>query len=56
MTVSFNMKVIGHNRGGLLVENDGLSGFIPFSHLIELAAGSMKPIVMSALKRMSARC
>ncbi|HUE99352.1 MAG TPA: S1 RNA-binding domain-containing protein [Anaerolineales bacterium] len=31
------MKVTGHNRGGLLVENDGMSGFIPFSHLIELA-------------------
>ena len=31
------MKVTGHNRGGLLVENEGLSGFIPFSHLIELA-------------------
>jgi small subunit ribosomal protein S1 len=34
-----SMKVTGHNRGGLLVENasDGLSGFVPFSHLIELA-------------------
>jgi small subunit ribosomal protein S1 len=32
-----SMKVTGHNRGGLLVESDGLSGFIPFSHLIELA-------------------
>jgi small subunit ribosomal protein S1 len=31
------MKVIGHNRGGLLVEQSGLSGFIPFSHLIDLA-------------------
>ena len=31
------MKVTGHNRGGLLVENDAISGFIPFSHLIELA-------------------
>jgi len=31
------MKVAGHNRGGLLVEKDGVSGFIPFSHLIELA-------------------
>ncbi len=31
------MTVTGHNRGGLLVENEGLSGFIPFSHLIELA-------------------
>ena len=30
------MKVSGHNRGGLLVEKEGLSGFIPFSHLIEL--------------------
>ena len=31
------MKVTGHNRGGLLVESDSLSGFVPFSHLIELA-------------------
>jgi ribosomal protein S1 len=31
------MKVTGHNRGGLLVESDGLSGFLPFSHLIALA-------------------
>ncbi|HJQ14435.1 MAG TPA: S1 RNA-binding domain-containing protein [Anaerolineales bacterium] len=32
------MKVIGHNRGGLLVENGKLSGFIPFSHLVELSS------------------
>lgn len=32
-----SMKVTGHNRGGLLVETDSLSGFVPFSHLIELA-------------------
>lgn len=31
------MKVVGHNRGGLLVESEGLSGFVPFSHLIDLA-------------------
>jgi small subunit ribosomal protein S1 len=31
------LKVTGHNRGGLLVEKDEISGFIPFSHLIELA-------------------
>ena len=31
------MKVTGHNRGGLLVEGDGLAGFVPFSHLIGLA-------------------
>jgi small subunit ribosomal protein S1 len=31
------LKVTGHNRGGLLVEGEGLYGFVPFSHLIELA-------------------
>lgn len=31
------MKVTSHNRGGLLVENSGFSGFIPFSHLVEMA-------------------
>lgn len=36
-----SMKVIGHNRGGLLVEGeDRLSGFIPLSHLVELAGKS----------------
>jgi small subunit ribosomal protein S1 len=36
-----SMKVTGHNRGGLLVEGDnGLSGFIPLSHLVELAGKS----------------
>src|SRR5215203_1157526 len=32
-----SMTVTGHNRGGLLVEADAISGFVPFSHLIELA-------------------
>ncbi|MEP7134402.1 MAG: S1 RNA-binding domain-containing protein, partial [Chloroflexota bacterium] len=31
------MQATGHNRGGLLVEHDGLTGFVPFSHLVELA-------------------
>ena len=30
------LEVTGHNRGGLLVECDGLSGFIPCSHLVDL--------------------
>jgi small subunit ribosomal protein S1 len=30
------LKVTGHNRGGLLVEADGLSGFVPCSHLVNL--------------------
>jgi small subunit ribosomal protein S1 len=32
-----SMRVTGHNRGGLLVETESISGFVPFSHLIELA-------------------
>jgi small subunit ribosomal protein S1 len=31
------LTVTGHNRGGLLVEKETLSGFIPFSHVIDLA-------------------
>ena len=32
-----DLTVTGHNRGGLLVEGEGLYGFVPFSHLIDLA-------------------
>ena len=32
-----NLSVTGHNRGGLLVEGEGLYGFVPFSHLVDLA-------------------
>jgi len=32
-----DLSVTGHNRGGLLVEGNGLYGFVPFSHLIGLA-------------------
>ena len=32
------MTVTGFNRGGLLVEGDGLSGFVPLSHLIEMTS------------------
>lgn len=28
------LRVTGYNRGGLLVEGDGLYGFVPFSHLV----------------------
>src|SRR5215204_907703 len=31
------MKVTGHNRGGLLMEHNTIVGFVPFSHLVELA-------------------
>ena len=32
-----NLQVFGYNRGGLLVEGEGLQGFVPLSHLIGLA-------------------
>jgi small subunit ribosomal protein S1 len=32
-----DLKVTGFNRGGLLVEGNGLYGFVPFSHLIDMA-------------------
>lgn len=34
------LQVTGHNRGGVLVEGKGLYGFVPFSHLIDMAAES----------------
>jgi small subunit ribosomal protein S1 len=30
------LKVTGFNRGGLLVEGDGLNGFVPCSHLVDV--------------------
>src|SRR5512143_1840308 len=32
-----DLKVTGCNRGGLLVEGENLYGFVPFSHLIDMA-------------------
>lgn len=32
-----DLQVTGHNRGGLLVEGEGMFGFVPFSHLVDLA-------------------
>jgi small subunit ribosomal protein S1 len=32
-----DLQVTGSNRGGLLVEGDGLYGFVPFSHLVDMA-------------------
>lgn len=38
-----DLHVTGFNRGGLLVEGDGLYGFVPFSHLVELAGKNDPP-------------
>lgn len=32
-----DLTVTGYNRGGLLVEDENMHGFVPFSHLIDLA-------------------
>lgn len=37
--VVISMQVVGHNRGGVLVEDDDLKGFVPYSHLIMLNDG-----------------
>lgn len=34
------LNVSGHNRGGLLVNGDGLQGFVPISHLLEISNDS----------------
>jgi len=39
------LTVTGHNRGGLLVEGEGLNGFVPCSHLVDL------PIQPSEVRR-----
>ncbi len=38
------LSVSGHNRGGLLVEGEGLSGFVPCSHLLDLPIQSEEEI------------
>ncbi|MCL4560587.1 MAG: S1 RNA-binding domain-containing protein [Chloroflexi bacterium] len=34
-----SLRVQGFNRGGLLVEGDGLQGFVPVSHLVDMPNG-----------------
>lgn len=34
------LEAQGFNRGGLLVEGDGVQGFVPVSHLIDMPAGA----------------
>ncbi len=44
------LRVTGCNRGGLLVESNGLRGFVPFSHLVEMAALSDEACRQKALQ------
>lgn len=50
------VKPLESNRGGLLVDYEGIRGFIPSSHLITQAKGSPEPLkvkVLEADKRMN---
>ncbi|HEX7555590.1 MAG TPA: S1 RNA-binding domain-containing protein, partial [Leptolinea sp.] len=33
------LQVYGYNRGGLLVQDQGIQGFVPVSHLVEMPCG-----------------
>jgi small subunit ribosomal protein S1 len=37
-----DLQVTGYNRGGVLVEGEGLYGFVPFSHLVDMASNPEK--------------
>jgi small subunit ribosomal protein S1 len=57
------LTVTGHNRGGLLVEGGGLFGFVPFSHLIDLAgkenperAQDLEPYIGRAMRLKIIEC
>ncbi len=34
------LEVFGFNRGGVLVQGDGIQGFVPVSHLVEMPCGA----------------
>ena len=37
-----SLQVVGYNRGGLLVSGEGLQGFVPVSHLVDLSGCKME--------------
>jgi len=51
-----NCQVVGHNRGGLLVEGDGFQGFVPISHLVEAEAPTADEQRDDYLARYVERC
>ena len=38
-----DLNVVGYNRGGLLVNGDGLQGFVPISHLVDSPCSDVDP-------------
>jgi small subunit ribosomal protein S1 len=53
------LEVTGYNRGGLLVEDENIKGFVPISHLIEISeetsTENRKAILASYVSRNGAR-
>jgi len=49
------LHVTGHNHGGLLVEADALAGFVPFSHLVDLAGREIESDRDDCLKSYTGR-
>ena len=49
------LRVIGHNRGGLLVQAQALRGFVPVSHLLEIPPGIAEADRSRALAAMVGR-
>jgi small subunit ribosomal protein S1 len=49
------LEVIGHNRGGLLVQGDHIQGFVPLSHLIDLTSSARDGERQNQLEEYSGR-
>ncbi len=46
------LTVSGYNRGGLLVEGEGLKGFVPYSHLVSTQLPASPPARDAAARRL----
>jgi small subunit ribosomal protein S1 len=51
-----SLNVSGFNRGGLLVNGEGLQGFVPVSHLVEVPAEKAEAEQEACLKAYAGRC
>ncbi|KAF0111613.1 MAG: rpsA [Chloroflexi bacterium] len=49
------LEVYGFNRGGLLVKGDGIQGFVPISHLVELPMDANEEIKQQLLSKYQGR-
>ena len=47
-----DLRVIGHNRGGVLVQAQTLRGFVPVSHLLNIPSGLVETERLQAMAAM----